>query len=134
VLPGVVELLQRLATDDNATLGIGTGNFRVSAGIKLRHFGIGGYFHCGGFGDKSAARADVIAAAIRSGNRLAGRHDTIFVIGDTAHDIHAALANNTIAVGVATGTVSEAELAAAGAHYVYPTLESADVLLPARVP
>src|SRR4051812_23127531 len=32
VLPGVVEFLNRLGKDDNATIGLGTGNFRTSAG------------------------------------------------------------------------------------------------------
>jgi phosphoglycolate phosphatase-like HAD superfamily hydrolase len=130
VLPGVVDFLDRLDADDSATIGLGTGNFRVSAGIKLRYYGIDGYFRFGGFGDRSEQRADLIAQGIRAADRAAGRHGTVFVIGDTPHDINAAKANNAIAVGVATGTVSEEDLALAGADYVYPTLEAAWDLLP----
>jgi phosphoglycolate phosphatase-like HAD superfamily hydrolase len=134
VLPGVVPLLRQLEEDDGATVGLGTGNFRVSAGIKLSHYGIADYFQFGGFGDKTEDRATMIEQAIRSATRAAGRHETVFVIGDTAHDIRAAKANKAIAVGVATGTVSEAELTAAGADFVLATLEHASKeLLPSIV-
>jgi phosphoglycolate phosphatase-like HAD superfamily hydrolase len=45
------------------------------------------------------------------------------------HDIHAAKSNGAIAVGVATGMSTEAELAAAGADIVYRTLEDASDLI-----
>ena len=61
-----------------------------------------------------------------------GRHDTVFVIGDTQHDIKAAKDNGVIAVGVDTGTVSAEELSAAGADVVLDTLLDAPKrLLPA---
>jgi phosphoglycolate phosphatase len=44
------------------------------------------------------------------------------LIGDTPLDVEAALATGARAVGVATGTYSAAELAAAGAHVVLPDL------------
>src|SRR5688500_8079603 len=111
VLPGVVEFLNRLGKDDKATIGLGTGNFRTSAGMKLRYYGIGEHFTHGGFGDRTEDRANLIASGIRAAQRARGRHATVFVIGDTAHDIAAAKANKVIAVGVATGTTTEEMLA-----------------------
>ena len=125
VLPGVNRLLDDLSEDAGATLMLGTGNFRTSAGIKLRHFGIEGYFRGGGFGDRTGHRPTLVGQGIRAANRLAGKHGTVFVIGDTVHDVTAAKANNAVAVAVATGVASRADLEAAGADVVLDTLEEA---------
>ena len=125
VLPGVIELLKRLGEDERATVGLGTGNFRHSAGMKLRYYGIDDYFRFGGFGDHTEDRASMIAEGIRAGQRAIGRHGTVFVIGDTPHDIAAGKANNAVAVGVATGPSPEEVLAKAGADIVLPTLQAA---------
>ena len=121
VLPGVVDLLDRLSRE-NATLAVGTGNFRTGAFHKLRHYGLNHYFQAGGFGDGTEDRAELIARGIRAANRLAGRHDSIFVIGDTVHDVTAAKVNGAIAIAVTTGSVSEEALSTAGADAVLPNL------------
>jgi len=126
VLPGVVELLERLNEGRAHTLGLGTGNFRASAAIKLRHYGLWDYFQTGGFGDRTADRATLVAQAIRASRRAFGRHDDVFVIGDTVHDVRAARANHAVAVAVATGTTPAADLEAAGADLVLATLEGAE--------
>jgi phosphoglycolate phosphatase len=125
LLPGVVETLQRLNAEDNATVSLGTGNFRASARIKLRHYGIQQHFRLGGFGDRTTIRAEIIEQGIRSANRAVGRHGTVFVIGDTVHDIAAAKANGAVAVGVATGLPTREELAAANPDILLDTLEDA---------
>jgi phosphoglycolate phosphatase-like HAD superfamily hydrolase len=125
VLPGVVAVLDELARESNATLALGTGNFRNSAGMKLKHYGIAQYFRGGGFGDRTGHRPTLIAQGIASANRAHGKHATVFVIGDTVHDVSAAKANNAVAVAVATGTASQDELIAAGADVVLPTMETA---------
>jgi phosphoglycolate phosphatase-like HAD superfamily hydrolase len=125
VLPGVVQLLDELSREPDTTLALGTGNFRRSAGLKLQHYKLHQYFRCGGFGDRTGHRPTLIEQGIRSANRLAGKHGTVFVIGDTVHDVAAAKANDAVAVAVATGTASLTELEAAGADVVLPTLETA---------
>lgn len=132
LLPGVPDLLLGLEQDPDATLTIGTGNFRNSAGIKLRHFGIDRYFRSGGFGDRTGHRPTLIAQGIRAAQRAAGRHGTVFVIGDTVHDIHAARENGAIAVGVATGTATVQQLSDAGADIALESLETALKLLGPR--
>lgn len=117
LMPGFPELLAALR-DAGAALGLATGNFSEAATIKLRAHGIDGYFQGGGFGEVSLERADVVAAAIRNVANGAAPTD-ILVIGDTPHDITAALANGVVAVGVATGTFSTDELSAAGAHSAF---------------
>ena len=134
VLPGVVGLLRELAQDDSATVSLGTGNFRNSAAMKLRYYGIDQFFEFGygGFGDRTEDRASMIEHGIRSARRASGKHATVIVIGDTAHDIAAAKANNAVAVGVATGTTDEEGLSKAGADLVLPSLEGAAKVLRAR--
>jgi len=130
VLPGVVPLLERLQEDAGAFVALGTGNFRTGARLKLSHYGIDHYFRTGGFGDNTLDRAHLIERAIASARRVFGRHTTAIVIGDTPQDVRAAKANNAIAVAVATGTATEAELAAVGADIVLADLTDPDALLP----
>jgi phosphoglycolate phosphatase len=122
---GVVPLVQRLNRDADTTVSLGTGNFRSSAWLKLRHFGISEHFRFGGFGDRTTFRAGIIEQGIRSANRAVGKHGTVFVIGDTVHDVAAAKANGAIAVAVATGLPTKEELAAAGPDVLLDTLEDA---------
>ncbi|HLF75912.1 MAG TPA: HAD family hydrolase [Dehalococcoidia bacterium] len=129
VLPGVVNVLERLAEDGDATLALGTGNFRSTAAVKLGYYNLAHYFRAGGFGDDTDDRAELIGNARRAAERLSGRHDTVFVIGDTVHDVSAAKANGFVAVAVATGVADTETLSAAGADVVLPTLESAAELL-----
>ncbi len=129
VMPGVPALLQRLKQDPDATVGVGTGNFRVGAGLKLGHYGLDHFFTVGGFGDTTDDRATLIAQGIRSATRKAGRHATVFVIGDTVHDITAARANGAVAVGVTTGGFDAEELSKAGADIVVETLVDAEKAL-----
>jgi len=125
LLPGVERLLERLGAEEHATVSLGTGNFRASARIKLRHYGIHHHFQHGGFGDRTMVRAEIIEQGIRAANRSAGRHGTVFVIGDTVHDIAAAKANGAVAVGVATGLPTRDELASAGPDILLDSLEDA---------
>jgi phosphoglycolate phosphatase-like HAD superfamily hydrolase len=118
LMPGFPELLAALR-DAGARVGLATGNFSQSARLKLEHFEIDGYFAGGGFGEESAERKDVVAAAIE---RVAdgALPEDILVIGDTPHDITSALDNNVIGVGVATGNYTVEDLKQAGAHTVFP--------------
>jgi phosphoglycolate phosphatase-like HAD superfamily hydrolase len=126
---GVETLLQRLNDDPDATVSLGTGNFRGSARLKLRHYGIVQHFRFGGFGDRTTVRAGIIEQGIRAANRAVGRHGTVFVIGDTVHDVAAAKANGAVAIAVATGLPSREELAASGPDVLLDTLEDADKYL-----
>jgi phosphoglycolate phosphatase len=47
------------------------------------------------------------------------------------HDVTAALANDALAIGVATGATSMTELEQAGAHAVLPSLSDVDAVVDA---
>lgn len=127
VLPGVRELLHILAARPAVT-GLATGNFRRGAELKLGFYGLWGRFAGGGFGDEFEVRADVVLAAIQALAAVTGTtieaHDVV-VIGDTPHDVEAALAVGARAVAVATGSFGVEELRASGAHLVLPDLSDA---------
>jgi phosphoglycolate phosphatase-like HAD superfamily hydrolase len=117
LMPGFPELLAALR-EAGARLGLATGNFSEAARIKLEHFGLGGFFEGGGFGEESVERSDVVASAIRA-VADGSRPEDILVVGDTPHDITAALDNGVVAIGVATGNYTIEQLRDSGAHTVF---------------
>ena len=100
-LPGVADLLERLAAREDVVLGLCTGNMRAGAFAKLRSVGIDGYFTAGGFGDRHEDRAAITREAARAVGWTPGA--PLAHVGDTEHDIRAAHAAGAAAVGVATG-------------------------------
>lgn len=127
VLDGVQELLPRLCRD-GYLLGITTGAVEAAAHIKLARAGLNRFFSFGGYGSDSADRGELTRKAIdRAGVILGSPLDTqrVLVLGDTPNDIAAAHAAQAIAVGVASGRYSEAELREAGADHVLGSLVEA---------
>ena len=100
-LPGVADLLERLAARGDVSLGLCTGNMRAGAYAKLRSVGIDGYFTAGGFGDRYEDRTDITREAASAVGHAPGA--PLAHVGDTEHDIRAAHAVGAAAVGVATG-------------------------------
>ncbi len=117
VMPGFPQLLNKLHKA-GARIGLATGNFSEGARLKLEFYELAGHFAGGGFGEVSRERSQVVAAAIRE---VAGgaQPEDVMVVGDTPHDITAALANGAIGVGVATGNYSVEELRESGAHITF---------------
>ncbi|MFQ5880253.1 MAG: HAD family hydrolase [Dehalococcoidia bacterium] len=123
VLPGVKELLEALQTRRDTLLGVATGNFRRGALMKLNHYGLSYFFSDGAYGDDAEERAQLVAIAIRRlMQQMADDTREVYIIGDTPLDISAAKANDAIAVAVATGRHSQAQLRDSGADLVLPDL------------
>ena len=127
VLPGVPDVLRELADLDDVVQTLVTGNVRPIAGYKVGAFGLDRYLdlEIGGYGGSSEQRSVLVADALagaqeRHGTAFTG--DAVVVVGDTPHDVHAALAHEARAVGVATGSFPADALKAAGAHEVLPDL------------
>jgi phosphoglycolate phosphatase len=104
--PGILALLSSLQEKHDLELGLLTGNWRYGAQLKLRHFGIDGFFKLGAFADDSIRREDLVPIAMEryrntSGIRLG--KDDVFVIGDTPLDILCAKPHGVRTVAVATG-------------------------------
>jgi phosphoglycolate phosphatase-like HAD superfamily hydrolase len=97
----------------NPLLGLLTGNIRLGAEIKLRHFNLWPEFEIGGFADDHEDRNQIAHAALRRGaSRLGGelRGEEILVIGDTPLDIRCARAIGAKVLAVATGGATLEEL------------------------
>lgn len=106
VLPGVIELLNRLDADSSAFLALGTGNVERAARMKLEHVGLNPFFPVGGFGDDAEERKEAIADAVRNATLHYQRSfapELSWVIGDTPYDIEAGRALGLRTLAVATG-------------------------------
>jgi phosphoglycolate phosphatase len=112
--PGVWEFIRELQVLPQAPLlGLLTGNIRLGAEIKLRHFNLWEIFQTGAFADDHEERDRIAAVAHQRGSRILGtelRGDQVLVIGDTPLDIRCARAIGAKALAVATGGVKLAEL------------------------
>lgn len=132
LMPGVRPLLDALHQREPFHLALLTGNFEPAAYIKLDHFGIGGFFPWGAFGEESANREDLARAALHRAEArslpLAVRRRTI-VIGDTPHDVACARAIGARVLAVATGAYSVEQLTAAGADVTLEDLSDTERVL-----
>jgi phosphoglycolate phosphatase-like HAD superfamily hydrolase len=130
VLPGVHELLKALGARDDVVLGLGTGNYREAARLKLDHVGLWYRFMDGGFADDAEDRAELIASGIA---RLSGGAtvdgERVWIVGDSPHDVRAAKANGARVLGVATGNCSAEDLLAGGADVVMPDLSDIQAVI-----
>ncbi|MGC8830712.1 MAG: HAD family hydrolase [Verrucomicrobiia bacterium] len=115
VCPGVREFIQKArGLRPQPVIGLLTGNIRVGAEIKLRHFGLWGEFEVGAFADDSDERDEIARVAFGRaigmlGEGLSGGE--VVVVGDTAHDIRCARAIGARVLAVATGGAGVEELA-----------------------
>ena len=111
---GVPEFLAELqALPRPPLLGLLTGNIRLGAEIKLRHFGLWDTFKTGAFADDHEEREHIAAIARERGSRLLGnslQDDEVVVIGDTPLDIRCGRAIKAKVLAVATGGATLEEL------------------------
>lgn len=107
VCPGVPEFLRQMrALPAPPAAGLLTGNIRLGAEIKLRHFGLWQEFVTGGFADDHEDRNQIAAVARERGGRVLSeplRGEQIVVVGDTPHDIRCGRAIGAKVLAVATG-------------------------------
>jgi len=115
ICPGALDFIADLqAIPDRPVLGLLTGNLRLGAEIKLRHFNLWEIFQTGAFADDHEERDQIAAIARDRGSRILNRPlrgEEVLVIGDTPLDIRCARAIEARVLAVATGgsTLSELE-------------------------
>ena len=132
VMPGIRPLLDTLAARPDVFLALLTGNFERSARIKLAHFDLWRYFRCGAFGDDAADRNALVPFALERAKGCgleAIPPESMFVIGDTPHDVACARAVGAVPIAVATGTFTVDQLRASGAGIVFEDLSDTDAVL-----
>jgi phosphoglycolate phosphatase len=126
--PGVWEFIRELqALPQAPLLGLLTGNVRLGAEIKLRHFNLWEVFQTGGFANDHEDRDQIAAVALQRGCRILGqdlRGDEVLVIGDTPLDIRCARAIGAKALAVATGGATLEELKMRQPDWAIPDLRA----------
>lgn len=137
VLPGIVELLEKLKTHDGCVLALLTGNMVRGAEIKLGHYGVWDYFEFGAFANDHHDRNELgkfarARAMEKHGEEFAPEH--IFVIGDTPRDIECGRAIGAKTVAIATGNYSHAELAEHSPDFLFDDLSDTDAVAQALLP
>lgn len=128
LMPGVRAVLNRLGADPAVVQTLVTGNVPEVAAAKVAAFELSAAFDAdvGGYGTDDSVRSVLVR---RSRERAEAKYGESFqpvVVGDTVSDVAAALANDAVAVGVATGRTTAADLEAAGAHVVLPDLSDVE--------
>ncbi len=112
-LPGALELLQALSDGDGLGASVVTGNFELTAQVKLQAAGLLSYLARGAYASDSAYRSDLPAIAKDRWQRLVQRNISFgdcVVIGDTPNDLAAARQNGMKCVLVGTGRYPVEEL------------------------
>ncbi|MCS6902025.1 MAG: HAD family hydrolase [Myxococcales bacterium] len=112
--PGVLPLLDRIASVGRSALGLGTGNVRAGALLKLTSASLADRFAFGGFGCDAEDRSVLLRISALRGAQALGislERCRIVVLGDTPKDIEAARSLGASCVAVATGPFSREQLA-----------------------
>jgi phosphoglycolate phosphatase len=114
ICPGVWKLIHALQhLPQPPALGLLTGNIRLGAEIKLRHFNLWDQFEFGGFADDHEERDHIAAAALARGRRVLGNNlqpQEVVVLGDTPFDVRCGKFIGSKTLAVATGGAKLEEL------------------------
>lgn len=131
ILPGVTELLDRLAVERDFAVGLVTGNLERGARIKLASAGLARYFGFGGYGSDSEDRTTLIREAIQRGARLVAPAAVarVFVLGDTPLDIIHGHAAGASVIAVASARYRTADLQPYGPDLLVRALAPVDPIL-----
>jgi phosphoglycolate phosphatase-like HAD superfamily hydrolase len=121
---GIAEALAR-AEALGCGIGLGTGNVREGARIKLERLGVHERFAFGGFGSDSEDRTELIRRGAERGATHLGvplAECRVVVIGDTPKDVAAAQGIGAESIGVGTGSYRAESLRECGATHAFASL------------
>ncbi|MBW0092482.1 haloacid dehalogenase-like hydrolase [Pseudonocardia sp. KRD-184] len=130
LLPGAAAVLAALAGRPGVVQTLVTGNIAAVGVAKVTAFGLHPHLDTavGGYGDDHSVRTELVRRSRERAEAAYGpfADADVLVVGDTVHDVAAALGAGVVAVGVATGPATVEELTAAGAHHVLPGLDDVE--------
>jgi phosphoglycolate phosphatase-like HAD superfamily hydrolase len=129
LLPGVLELLEKLKTRPQVVLALLTGNVVRGARLKLQHYGVWHFFEFGAFADDHHDRNELGPFARARAQEKHGQEFSaaqIDVIGDTPRDIACGKAIDARTIAIATGTWSRAQLSTHNPDFLFDDLSNVD--------
>jgi phosphoglycolate phosphatase len=133
-LPGVTELLPRLAAIAGVHQSVLTGNIAPNAVVKLAAFGLDRWLdlEVGAYGSDHADRTRLVPIALERLRRLRDKvvaPEQVWVVGDTAHDLACARAGGARCLLVATGRVPFDQLSGLEPDALLPDLADVDTVV-----
>ena len=133
-LPGVRQLLERLAAEASVHQTLLTGNTEANAAVKLAALDLDGWLdlEIGAYGSDHADRLELVPMALDKARRLRGldvERERTWVVGDTANDLACARAGGVRCLLVATGRTPFDDLVPLGADALLPDLSDVDLVL-----
>ncbi|MGI9474267.1 MAG: HAD family hydrolase [Rubripirellula sp.] len=136
VLPGVADLLSRLASHKHVAIYVMTGNLHETATQKLIHFGLHTHFRGIFGGDDDEDRRHLAQRTVGSLREKYGADLTndLIVIGDTPEDVRCGEAIDAHVLAVCTGNFDRSDLEATGARVVLDDLSDVDAIFRSLVP
>jgi phosphoglycolate phosphatase-like HAD superfamily hydrolase len=137
ILPGIIQLLDRLKERSECVLALLTGNLAAGAELKLTHYGVWHYFDFGAYADDHHERNRLGPVAVSRAFEAHGEEftpDRIYVIGDTPRDIECGKAFGAKTVAVATGKYSREDLASHHPDFLFQDLSNVEAVLEAIAP
>jgi phosphoglycolate phosphatase len=132
LLPGVLELLEKLKSRKHLVLALLTGNVSRGAQLKLGHYGVWHFFEFGAFADDHPDRNQLGSFARARAREKHGREFSakeIDVIGDTPRDIACGKTLGARTIAVATGTWTREQLAKHHPDILVDDLSNVDRLI-----
>ena len=132
LLPGVLQLLQKLKSRPHLVLALLTGNVSRGARLKLEHYGVWHFFEFGAFADDHRDRNELGRFARARAKEKHGREfasSEIDVIGDTPRDIACGRALGARTIAVATGKWSRDELAKYQPYFLIDDLSDVETIV-----
>ena len=132
LLPGVLELLNKLKQRPHLILGLLTGNVSRGAQLKLEHYGVWHFFEFGAFADDHHDRNQLgpfARARARQRHGCEFPANQIDVIGDTPRDIACGKAFGARTVAIATGSWPKQQLAAHRPDFLFDDLSNVDEVI-----
>ncbi len=134
VLPGIRDLVTRLAAHEGVILALLTGNIEPGARLKLRAPALNDYFPFGAFGSDSADRTQLPPVAVQratthTGARFSGRD--VVIIGDSIYDVRCGVPYEATTIAVASGRTAAEILRAENPSHLFETMEDLDAVMQA---
>ena len=134
LMPGVVDVLERLAAADGVLQTVLTGNLRANATLKVVAFGLDRWLdlEVGAYSEDGLKRTELVPVALERAERLRNQPfspDDVWVVGDTEHDLACARAGGVHCLLVGTGWEPLCDIARDGADVVLDDLSDAKTVV-----